>query len=246
MEVGSVTNGEVTRAASMGSAFRDQWVVVNGRVFGGSGEAAGIVLNGGGLVWIQSQGSVGAASGIAILATGNTPGMDGGSAVGPSLRVDLDLDGRRLAEVIGDDWIINDGGGTTIRINGRTLHDGATGATDAVIANGAWDIWMEPAGVRVEDRSDPDPANWVVSPRFFGLVLDRDFSVADFIEVDGSPGPMPEPEPEPLPPPPEPEPEPPPPPPESEPEPPPAPRHWSRNTLRAPPFTRPCRVSCSG
>ena len=37
--------------------------------------------------------------------------------------------------------------------------------------------------VRIEDRSDPDPANWAVSERAAGVINDRDFSAGDFIEV---------------------------------------------------------------
>ena len=47
-----------------------QTVTVNGQVIG---NAAGVYLDGGGRVVIGPQGSVGAASGIAILATGDTP-----------------------------------------------------------------------------------------------------------------------------------------------------------------------------
>ena len=45
----------------------------------------------------------------------------------PKLLVNLNLDGRRVMDVIGDDWIINDGGETTIVVNDVTLHNGATG-----------------------------------------------------------------------------------------------------------------------
>ena len=52
-----------------------QTVTVNGQVIG---NAAGVYLDGGGRVVIGPQGSVGAASGIAILATGDTPPRDDG------------------------------------------------------------------------------------------------------------------------------------------------------------------------
>ena len=43
--------------------------------------------------------------GIAILATSDTGRRTG-------LTVDMDLDGRQVGQVISDNWIINDGGGT--------------------------------------------------------------------------------------------------------------------------------------
>ena len=111
-------DGEAERVAAVGAdGYRQQTVTVNGRVFGGTGEAAGVFLAGGGKVYIGPQGTVGAESGIAVLASGGAP----------KLYLDMDLDGRRVAEVIGDDWIINDGGETTIVVNDVKLHDGATG-----------------------------------------------------------------------------------------------------------------------
>ena len=71
--------------------------------------------------------TVGADSGIAIRASGGTP----------KLYLDMNLDGRRVGEVIGDDWIINDGGKTTIVVNQMKLHDGATGSTGLWAPNGA-------------------------------------------------------------------------------------------------------------
>ena len=54
---------------------------MNGRV---SGDGAGVFLAGGGQVAIGSGGSIRAASGIAILATGDTP-VDGSDPVKPKL-----------------------------------------------------------------------------------------------------------------------------------------------------------------
>ncbi len=45
-----------------------------------------------------------------------------------------------MEQVIGENWIINDGGETTLLVNGVTLHEGAAGATGAETANGAWDL----------------------------------------------------------------------------------------------------------
>ena len=174
---------------------------VNERVFGGPGELAGLLLEAGGEVYIGPMGTVGAESGIAILAEGDAP----------MLHVDLRLDGRRVRDVIGDDWIINDGGETTIVVNDVTLHDGATGVVedavapngvdvrdnqrgrmagvvkDAMAPNGAFNVTMRPEGVTVMDRSDPDPANWIISAPAAGVIADRDFSAGDFIETPTGP-----------------------------------------------------------
>ena len=166
-------DGEAERAAGVDAAdgYRRQTVTVNGPVWGGSGEAAGVFLAGGGRVYIGPDGSVGADSGIAILAAGVTP----------KLYLNMELDGRQVTDVINDDWIINDGGETTIVVNGTTLHDGATGATGDVATNGAWNVMMREEGVIVVNRSDP--ANWVISNPATGVVDDRDFSTDDFDEM---------------------------------------------------------------
>ena len=169
---------------------------VNEPIFGGPGEAAGVLLDGGGEVYIGAEGTIGAESGIAILATG---------VEAPMLHVDLMLDGRRVMDVIGDDWIINDGGETTIVVNNVKLHDGETGVVPDAVApnaggtggitrtrglarsvpapNGAFDVRIREEGVTVMDRSDPDPANWVITEPAAGVVADRDFSAEDFIET---------------------------------------------------------------
>ena len=171
--------------------------MVDERVFGGPDDQAGVLLEGDGEVYIGPEGSVGAESRIAILATGDSP----------KLLVDMNLNGRRVAEVIGDDWIINDGGETTIVVNDVTLHNGATGVVpDTVALNGAWNVRMRAEGVTVTDyttdpangprrssasgnssvtvtdRTDPVPANWVVSEPATGVIADRDFSAEDFLE----------------------------------------------------------------
>ena len=166
-------DGEAERAAGVDAeGYRRQKVTVNGPVWGGSGEAAGVFLAGGGRVYIGPDGSVGADSGIAIHAAGVTP----------KLYLDMELDGRQVTDVIKDDWIINDGGETTIVVNGTTLHDGA-GATGDMATNGAWNVMMREEGVEVVDRSDPDPANWVIRNLAMGVVDDRDFSADDFDEM---------------------------------------------------------------
>ena len=166
---------------------------VNEEIMADEDEVAAVQVEGNGAVHIGPQGSVRAASGIAILASGENP----------ALSVSMELNGRQMGQVIGDDWIINDGGGTTIVINGVTLHDATTGVVPGAIApNGAFNVrTTEEAGVRVRtegvrvlDRSDPDPANWVISEPAEGIIADRDFSAADFIREAGT-GPEPTPPP---------------------------------------------------
>ena len=71
-------DGAPERVAAIGAdGYRQQTVTVNGPVYGGSGEAAGVFLAGGGRVVIGPRGSIASESGIAILATGDTPGVDG-------------------------------------------------------------------------------------------------------------------------------------------------------------------------
>ena len=194
VEVGQVSSGSVSRGSAVDDdGFRKQTVTVNGRVFGGTGEAAGVLLAGGGKVYIGPKGTVGAESGIAILATGDTPGDNQGDPPAkPKLLVDMNLNGRRVNEVIGDDYVINDGGETTIVVNNVKLHDGATGTTGNTAANGAWNVTMREEGVTV-DRTDP--ANWIVTEAATGVVADRDFSAGDFNETERPRPPRPRPRP---------------------------------------------------
>ena len=170
--VGVVNDMELPeRVAAVGAdGYRQQTVTVNGRVYGGTGEAAGVFLAGGGRIHIGPSGTVGAESGIAIRASGGAP----------KLYLDMNLDGRRVAEVIGDDWIINDGGETTIVVNSVMLHDGATGSTGLVAANGAWDVMVRDEGVTVDTSTTP----WTISEPAAGVVADRDFSADDFEESE--------------------------------------------------------------
>ena len=142
--------GAVERAALDvdGDGVREQTVRVNGRVWGGLGDAAGVWLAGGGRVVVGPQGSIGADSGVAILgagpdATDGASGAAGQSAVGQTdsggngLLVDLDLDGRRIEKVIGGE-VRNDAGGLTVLLNGVDVT--APAAAGVPIPNGAWDI----------------------------------------------------------------------------------------------------------
>ena len=168
--------------------YRRQTVTVNGRVTGGSGTGAGIYLSNGGKVFIGPQGSIDSESGIAILATGVVPEdtVNMTPAIKPKLRVDMNLGGRRVAQALGENWILNDGGETTIAVNGTVLHDGDTddgakGVTGRTASNGAWNVRMRAEGVTVTDRTT-DPANWVVSEPAENVIADRDFSAQDFNE----------------------------------------------------------------
>ena len=183
VRVGVNNAGEPQRVAAIDTdGYRQQTVTVNGRVMG---NAAGVQLAGGGRVVIGRRGSIGATSGIAILATGVVPAdtVNMISAIQPKLRVDLNLGGRRVAQALGDNWIINDGGETTIAVNRVTLHDGATGNTGRTAPNGAWNVRMREEGVTVTDYSDPDPAAWSRTDPAAGVITDRDFSAGDFNET---------------------------------------------------------------
>ena len=152
--INSDTNA-VERAAEVGDdGYRRQSVTVNGRVFGGDSEGAGVFLAGGGKVIIGPNGSVGAESGVAIRVAGQDS---------PKLHLTLNPDGRRIARVLDDDYIMNDGGQTRILFNGVLLHRGDDGNTGDVAPNGAFDVTLKDEGVVV--------------------VADRDFSADDFIEV---------------------------------------------------------------
>ncbi len=91
----------------------------------------------------------------------------------------MNLDGRRVAEVLGDDWIVNDGGETTIVVNNVKLHDGAAGVTGLTAPNGARDVLIIQAEGVTVDRST---GAWDVSQRAAGVIADRDFSADDFTE----------------------------------------------------------------
>ncbi len=133
VQVGNVNSrGRVTLAAEVSEdGYRKQSVTVNGSVTGGLGRnSAGVFLAGGGKVVIGPKGSVGAESRVAILAAGDTP----------KLHVDMNLDGRRVEQVIGENFIQNLEGEITLLINSVMLHDGASGATGLEAPNGAWDV----------------------------------------------------------------------------------------------------------
>ncbi len=167
-------------AAFDDEGYRRQAVTVTGRIDVRGGGAAGIFLAGGGRVHIGPAGVIDAAPRIAVFAAGDTPGENPGDpAVKPKLFVGIELSGRRMKDVLGDGWIINEGGETTIAVNGVVLHDGAKGVVPGARApNGAWDVTVRKKGVNVAGRSDPE--NWEIAELAPGAAADRDFSAADF------------------------------------------------------------------
>ncbi len=196
--VGIVSGGAPARMASIGDdGYRQQTVTVNDAI---TSAGEGIVLAGGGKVIIGPSGSISSTPGIAILAAGTVPAvaddpntMDDETmpAIPPKLRVDLNPDGAQmtgeegwLASALGGGWILNDGGETTIAVNGTVLHEGATGVVaDAVAHNGVWDVTMQSEGVTVDDRTNADPAMWTITSRAAGVIADRDFNAEDFTEA---------------------------------------------------------------
>ena len=155
-----------------------QTVSVDGNIRSGG---AGVYLAGGGRVVIKPRGSIDSNSRIAILATGTTPGENPGDPdIQPKLHLSINWDGRRITDIIGDDgWIINDGGGTTIVVNGIKLHDSVEGVVPgAEVAGGIRDYRIRPEGVRVTDRTTTP---WSITTPALGVIADRDFSAADFI-----------------------------------------------------------------
>ena len=184
VRVGSLSSGAPARVAPIGGdGYRKSTVTVNGAV---KSAAEGVYLAGGGKVVIGPMGSIRSASGIAILATGDTP-VDGGDPLTPKLSVNMKLDGRLVVDVIGDDWIINDGGETTILVNDVKLHDGEEGVvfesdntTPVSVPNGARDVSIREDGLTV-DRTTPSA--WMFSTRSTSTIADRDFSTGDFNET---------------------------------------------------------------
>ncbi len=181
------TTDAIERAANLDAAgvYRKQTAAVHGTVRGGTGDdAAGVYLAGGGRVYIGPQGTVGAASGVSVwarrkLTTGNNPDDP------PALYVSLNPGGRRMAAVLDGGWILNDGGKTTIVMNGVKLHDGTAGATGLWAPNGARDVTIRKAGVKVPDTTkvtDTTKPGSFVTVALTGAE-DRDFSAADFTEV---------------------------------------------------------------
>ena len=173
IQFGTFSRDAMANVAEVGEdGYRKHTATVNGEVLGGTGDAAGIYLWGGGKVIIGPGGTVGADSGVAIRATGDTENPM------PKLYVDIDLAGRQVTDVIGDDYIINDGGETTLVINGVLLHDGAKGNTGFTVPNGMWDVTLRDDGHTVDTSTDP----WTVSARSTSTITDRDFSDDDFNE----------------------------------------------------------------
>ena len=127
-------------AALDAGGYRRQTVTVDGRVVGGTGGyAAGIYLAGGDRVVIGPMGSVGARSGVAILALGDN--VVDGRRFPRKLHVDLLPDGRPGSDLL-DGIIQNDGGVTVFAVTGTVLYDSRSGPTGAWAANGARDVTL--------------------------------------------------------------------------------------------------------
>ena len=158
--------------------FRRQTVTLNGEI---ESSAVGILLTAGGRVSIGPEGSIRSDEGVVIHAAGTVLGED---AIHPRLSVDLNLNSRKGAveEMIGNGWIINTGGGTSITVNGVQLHDAETGVTGLTAPNGAYDIAIRSEGVTIEERIGAGPEEWRISTPTAGVIADRDFSSADFAE----------------------------------------------------------------
>ncbi len=181
IQLGRLSSSDaIVRAADPDAdGFRKQAATVHGTVRGGTGDAAGVYLAGGGRVYIGPQGTAGAASGVSVWArreldTGNNADDP------PALYVGLNPGGRTMAKVLDGGWILNDGGKTTIVMNGVKLHDGTAGATGLWAPNGARDVTIRKAGVTV---TIPTSGPWTISQPSESIVADRDFSAADFTEV---------------------------------------------------------------
>ena len=138
---GLSANRVVTGASPLGAdGYRRQTVRVNGRVYGGTGTGAGISLAGGGRVFIGPRGLVGALSGVAVRAVGNT--VVDGETVPRRLWVELMPDGRSPAGLL-DGTVVNEGGETVLAVNGTPLYDSAEGGRTGLWApNGARDVTL--------------------------------------------------------------------------------------------------------
>ena len=141
---GELDAGAVSGASPLGEdGYRRQTVRVNGRVYGGTGNAAGIFLAGGGRVFVGPRGLVGALSGVAVLADGTT--VVDGESVPRRLLVHLTPDGRSPAALL-DGIIVNDdsdGGETVYAVNGTPLYDSEEGGRTGLWApNGARDVTL--------------------------------------------------------------------------------------------------------
>ena len=142
IKVGELDDNDVVEDASPfdEDGYRQQTVWVNGPVYGGSGDGAGIFLAGGGRVFIGPRGLVGALSGVAIRAMGDN--IVDGETLPRKLLVHLMPDGRSPADLL-DGIIVNDGGETVYAVNGTPLYDSEEGGrTGLWAANGARDVTL--------------------------------------------------------------------------------------------------------
>ena len=201
------TTQALERAARVEDGYRLQTATARGSVHGGSGDAAGVQLAGGGRVVVRGFGSLSAASGIAIHAARK---LDTDSA--PDLRVDLYPGGRDIWSLLAG-RIVNDGGRTFVTVHDEELFDSDAWpyASPKWVPNGARDVALDNRSTSFVTLSGD------TMKMEFGLEESYIFRKPP---DDKQPGTLPEPEPEP-----DPEPEPKPvPEPETEPDPEPEPK----------------------
>ena len=180
---GTDSSGNVVRVAEIGGdGYRRHIVTLNGALSGGRG----IFLAGGGKVFIGAKGTIDSTFGLPIYATGNIPGDP---VIKPKLLVDMNLDGRRVVDVIGEGLIVNSGE-TTIVVNDVELHDGADGVvlqddgvTPVSVPNGARDVSIRLDGFIATGRNSD---GWTFTERAENTIISRDFLAADFIDPPAS------------------------------------------------------------
>ena len=114
----------------------DQTVTVEGEVRSTGADGVGVYMEGGGRLVVGPAGRIVAASGVAVQAVKNPMHED---AAEPRLTVSLNLNGRRLSNVLGGK-VENPEGTTKFMIDGELLYDSRTGQTGRAGVGGAWDI----------------------------------------------------------------------------------------------------------
>ena len=180
VQLGNNTSGNVNRVAEIGEdGYRRHIVTLNGALSGGRG----IFLAGGGKVFIGPKGTIDSTFGLAIHTNGNTPGDP---VLRPNLLVDMDLDGRRVADVMLNGGVISNTGFTTIVVNDVKLHDGTDGVvfesdntTPVSVPNGARDVSIDPNGRGINGRANDA---WTFTDRAPNYITSRDFTAEDFID----------------------------------------------------------------
>ena len=186
VQLGSNTGANVNLVAEIGEdGYRRHIVTLNGALSGGRGILLAGGGSGGGKVFIGPKGTIDSTFGIAILANADTPGDP---VIKPNLLVDMDLDGRRVRDVILNGSVIANTGLTTIVVNDVKLHDGADGVvlesddtTPVSVPNGAWDVSIRKDGHLINGRNSN---GWTFTDRAENTIISRDFLAEDFTQTD--------------------------------------------------------------